>query len=199
MRWKLVIIGVVALALGTTIYVWKAGQLPPPLGRSIKTEDDPVSAEAGSVDLVNAADFQFTWGDGSGMYGYDVVKVTADGRVTYTFADPPNNATKWKYAAFTLDAQTMTDLRKLLVGMDYFRLKKVYYDAGLADGTQRFVKVIASGKRKSVYCSNYFPSPVCDVQGFVEVRIIQPHSSEIAAAQQVQIDRKNMESESFDR
>src|SRR5689334_16753846 len=54
-----------------------------PLARTV---DDPASADAGSVDLVGANDFRFTMGDGSGMDGYDVVKIDSDGRCVYTFA-----------------------------------------------------------------------------------------------------------------
>jgi hypothetical protein len=158
-----------------------------------------VSAEAGSVDLINAPDFEFTCGDGSGMSGFSVLKVAADGRTSYVFMEYGVGRQIWKYASFTVDPQTMAELRAMLQRGGYFRLKKSYTDTGIADGTQRFVKVIASGKRKGVWCDNYFPRAVEKIREFAERRIIRKHPAEIAGAVEVEIDWRNAESVTFEQ
>ena len=174
-----------------------------PLSRTV---DDPASADAGSVDLLSAGDFHFTMGDGSGWSGYNVVKIGADGSCQYTFfewvtdRDASGNEIRkpqWKRAVFSLDAGTLADLRKLLAEVDFFRLKKEY-DANVEDGTQRWVKVEASGKHKGVYCNNHFPQPFKRICRFVNNRIIAAHPAQIAAARKIELDPKDRESESFD-
>jgi hypothetical protein len=164
------------------------------------TVDDPVSADADSVDLVAAKDFQFTIGDGSGLYGYNVLKLGGDGNCTYTFfefvpdPDPKSEALnkyQWRRADFVVDAKTMADLRQALVDADFFRLKKEYHAPNIEDGTQRWAKVQASGKRKAVYCNNVFPTQFENIRGFVNERIIGTHTAEINAAKIIQLDRKD--------
>jgi hypothetical protein len=171
-----------------------------------KTVDDPVSADAASVDLIGATDFHFTFGDGSGWHGFNVVKVGPDGRCEYTFftygnSDDPETPAlrvqKWRRAGFTLDPRTLAALRKRLADIDFFRLKKAYH-ANVYDGTQRFAKVEASGKRKGVYCDNHFPLPFQRPHAFVNERIIAVHPTEIAAAKPIQLEREDWERESFD-
>jgi hypothetical protein len=158
-----------------------------------KTEDDPASKDASGLDFLTAQGLVFTWGDGSGLRGYDVVKVRPDGTVIYTFQ--PRNAT-WKRAQFTIDAPTQQALRQLLKDIDYWRLKKAYY-ASVADGTQRFVKVEAAGKRKAIYCSNYFPAEVIRIKQFVEARIISANSAAVGRAVPIVVTIQNAETEDF--
>jgi len=170
-----------------------------------RTVYDPASAYAGAVDLEGAVDFRLTMGDGSGWGGYNVIKVGADGRCEYTFfvlgretnsSGTAINTQQWKRAEFTLEAQTLAELRKLLAEVNFFKLKKEYH-ANVADGTQRWIKVEASGKRKGVYCDNHFPLPFMRVRGFVIDNIIRAHLAEIGAARTIQLDPKDIEPESF--
>jgi hypothetical protein len=92
----------------------------------------------------------------------------------------------------------VADLRQLLASVDVFSLKKEYHLVGMEDGTQRFAKVEASGKRKSVYCDNSFPPPFEKIRAFVNDRIIVAHVSEISAAKEIHLEAKDMEPESFD-
>src|SRR6266550_3829995 len=50
-----------------------------------RTEDDPISAVADSVDLLRAPDLTFSMGVGSGRDGYDTIKIAADGQCRYVF------------------------------------------------------------------------------------------------------------------
>jgi hypothetical protein len=169
-----------------------------------RTVDDPASAYAGSVDLLNAPDFHFTMGDGSGWHGYDVVKVAADGSAEYTFLDPvpiigPDGVRRqqWRHVEFTIDVPTMQGLRALLNDIGYFHLKKEYH-ADIQDGTQQWLKVEASRRKKGVYCNNYFPPEVQRVRGFVQQRIFDPHAAEIGAAKPIDITLIKPEKEAFD-
>lgn len=170
------------------------------------TEDDPASADAPAVDLIGAPDFRFTFGDGSGWHGYDVLKVRANGGCQYTThavvstTNPSGDVEskyQWRRAEFVLDPQTVADLRKLLKEIDFFRLKKAYY-ADVADGTQRWAKVEASGKRKGVYWNNHFPEDFERLHGFVKRQILAAHQPEILRARPVELDPKDIESESYD-
>lgn len=101
------------------------------------TVDDPASADVDAVDLVGAPDFRFAYGDGSGWHGYNVLSVGADGTAVYTFfeyvpdttaAGEPINQQQWRRAQFTLDAPTLAALRAELKQVDFWRLKKTYYN-----------------------------------------------------------------------
>jgi hypothetical protein len=173
-----------------------------PLSRTV---DDPASADSGSVDLVGARDFRFIMGDGSGWHGYNVIKIGADGKSEYTFSywvqGTDSNGSRiqtqhWKCAEFSVDAGTLAELRKLLAEVNFFKLKKEY-DANVEDGTQRWIKVEASGKRKGVYCNNHFPQVFMRIYGFVNDRIIAAHPVEIGAAQEIELHKKDMEPESY--
>ena len=119
------------------------------------TVEDPASARADSVDLLGASDFSFVMGDGSGRGGYDIIKIGADGGCEYVFSESfqrtlPDGSSvidrRWKQATFMIDRQTLDALRRLLVDIDYFRLKKEYH-ANVADGTQRSIVIIISLSR----------------------------------------------------
>jgi hypothetical protein len=153
------LISLLLLLIGGGYALWSIHRTGVPFVRTW-TVDDPASRDADSVDWQNAPDFQFTWGDGSGWHGYDSVKMSASGKVTYVFRDSADRGWAWKRAEFTVDSLTVRDLRQLLKDVDYFRLKQAYH-AAIEDGTQRFVKVEISGKRKGVYCTTTFPAKFC--------------------------------------
>jgi hypothetical protein len=195
-----------SLFLGGVAVVWGAWGCDT-LWWNQHTVDDPVSAEADTVDLVGAPDFHFTMGDGSGLGGFNVIKIGADGRCEYAFFElvqgkdakgSPVLNLQWKRAEFTLDAKTLAEFRGMLAEVNFFAMKKEYIATNILDGTQRFAKVVASGKRKAVYCSNYFPPRFERIRVFVNDKIIAAHPAEIGAAKMIQPDRKDWESESFD-
>ena len=161
------------------------------------TVDDPASADARNIDWKNESDFIFTWGDGSGWEGYDTVKLRSDGTVAYVFRDHTRSSEwKWKRPQFSLEGDTVRELRDLLAAIDYFSLKQQYH-AAIMDGTQRFVKVEISGKRKGVYCNNNFPIEILRIKSFVEKRILAVHSVQIALAKTTSMTRESMETEMF--
>lgn len=161
-----------------------------------KTEPDSPSARLSAADLLGAGDFEFRMGEGSGMYGYDVIKVGADGRCQYTALertltyDPVAKAYRrpgWRRADFTADPATVRDLRQLLADVGYGALPKGYH-ANVCDGTQWLVKAQAGGRRKGVYCNNHFPAEIIRLSAFVRDRIVAPHKAEIEAGQRIELD-----------
>jgi hypothetical protein len=153
------------------------GSVPP----WISTEGDPVSAQASRVDLLHASDFQFTFDESGFGEKYKALTVTADGTSIYTFrtfTKVPQN----KKAEFHIDSATMTDLRNLLLDLDFFRRKKSYVDRSIVDGTQRSITVTGSGIEKSTYFDNYFPEFEERIRTFVTTRILTPHTGDIDAA-----------------
>ncbi len=183
-------------------FVWPGRAILDP---TVHTQADPEAVSAGQVDLLNATDFHFTIGDGSGWHGYDVLKVDADGSCEYTYQQhaytkSPDGKTMldpgWRRANFKIDSATLLALRQALVQIDYWRLKKSYR-ADVADGTQRYLKIIASAHRKAIWCDNYFPSEFESIRKFTESRIIAIHRPEIDAAPAIRLDSKDWEPETF--
>ena len=96
-----------------------------PLARTV---DDPADADARSVDLLHADDLRFVMGDGSGLHGYNVTKIGPDGNCEYTFFEwvaatnpngDPANTQKWRRAVFSVKPEVWSDLRKLLVEIEF--------------------------------------------------------------------------------
>lgn len=154
------------------------------------SEDDPISAFAGSVDLVGAPDFAFRMRVGGWPYGYNTFKVAADGKCQFVFAtrsivtEPDGSDAidlKWRRIEFVIDQKTLEDLRKLLVEIDFFRLKK-YYGSDVQDGTHRQIWVQASGMQKKVHCHMHFPNRFQKVYTFVIEKLIRPREKGLADA-----------------
>ena len=72
-------------------------------------------------------------------------------------------------------------MRKLLVEIDFFRLKKEYH-ANVYDGTQQWAWVKASGIQKQVYCDNHFPKPFQKLYKFIQDKVIRPHEQNLQNA-----------------
>ena len=157
-----------------------------------RTEDDPISAVADSVDLLRAPDFTFGMWVGSAHYGeLDTIKIAADGQCRYVFQGiaPASGAAidaRWRRAEFVIDPKTLADLRKLLVDIDFFELKRVYR-ANVADGTQAWALVQASGLQKGVYCDNHFPKKFQKLHMFVVNQVIRPHRTDLLNAPVIEL------------
>jgi hypothetical protein len=161
--------------------------------RLARTDDETPAAFVDDAQVLAAGDFHFLMGEGSGRDGYDVVNLWADGRCEYTFGQwqPVNDPVHgwvtgkvWRRAEFRMPADTVTALRRLLVDVDYFTLKRGYH-ANVCDGTQWIVKARAAGRAKRVYCNNHFPVKVIALSEFVRTRILDPHRAEITRAEPV--------------
>lgn len=185
--------GAVGLAAGVFLLGW-LGLRGCATGIGVKTGDDPVAAHAGDIDPVNAPDFAFAMGEGSGWHGFDIIRVGADGGCEYTFLDSTDGlpVQDWKRATFRTDSSTVADLRRLVRDVNFFRLKKSY-SSGAADGTQWFVKVDASGWRKGVWCDNYFPTEVRRLSAFVRERLLGPNQPALRTAARVDLKAEDLD------
>ena len=158
-----------------------------------KRTSDPIAIKVSTKELFNANDFTFVFGEGSGWHGYNVIRILPDGSCQYTFT---HGTPQWRRAQFSIDAATGHELRKLLDDIDYFQMP-MSYSSGVADGTQWFVKVYAAGKKKGVYCDNYFPAKIDQLRKFVAENILAPHKNTINNAPIIQLELKDWESETL--
>jgi hypothetical protein len=165
-----------------------------------RTVDDPVSSIADSVDFMAATDLTVTMGDGSGRLGYNTIEIDSEGRCRFTFMQMQlvtmpdgeiGRGLSWRRAEFQISPQTLLDLRKLLVEIDFFRLKREYH-ANVYDGTQRWARVKACGKEKRVYCNNHFPGPFEKLYTFLWERVIDPQDGPLECAPDINLDREEL-------
>ncbi len=197
---------------------WARGGVSPDNSLSYETEEDLPSSVAGDVEAVSGPDFVFTMGEGTGLHGYDVIQIWANGRCEYTFPDtrplmgdspatshPATGAASsaadlapFRRAFFAVDPQVVADLRRLLVDIDYFNMKRAYRappDASgaapsaasappadgaaasppAASGTQWFVRVHVGSKEKGVWCDNHFPRQIMKLNEFIRTEIVEPN------------------------
>jgi hypothetical protein len=152
-----------------------------------------------------ATDLSLEMGDGGGADRYNTIKIGPDGRCQYVFFDRvqitrPDGGIAFEQRGrrteFVIGPEVLADLRKLLVEIDFFRLKKAYY-ADAHDGTQRWAKLEVSGERKSVYCNNHFPPAFQKLYSFVWDKIIGSHNKELQNAQVIDLKNDDAGYESF--
>jgi hypothetical protein len=180
---------VIVLIASLAIFVWT--RISP-----YQTEDDPANFPAGTTSSIeNAKDFLFILGQGSGWHGYDVLKVDDNGTCEATFGGERTG--KWRRAKFSLTSNELTQLQKKLVELDVFALKRAYHNTSICDGTQWFLKIQGGGKRKAVYCNNYFPSVMTNLSNFVEQQIKAPHVKELDTSTEIELTRESMEKEGW--
>ena len=163
-------------------------------GTLAHTEDEKEAFPDGSKSVLNANDFVFVLGQGSGWHGYNVLKVNTTGKCEYTFGGERTG--KWQRAAFLLSAAELTELQAKIVETDLFALAKGYF-FNAHDGTQWFVKVQGKSQRKSVYCDNYFPQEIVRLSQFVAERVMAGHKKEIDAAVAIDLKWDEFEKETW--
>lgn len=199
---------------------WARGGDSPDNSLSYQTEEDVPSSVAGDMEAVSANRFLFTMGEGKGRHGYDVIQIWPNGRCEYTFPDartvtassaatrpntvpgttPPAELAPFRRATFSVSPQVVADLRRLLVDIDYFNLKKAYRappsgtttppppsgqsvegvpgnPTAEEDGTQWFVRVQAGSHEKAVWCDNHFPRSIMKLNDFVRTEIVEPNAA----------------------
>jgi hypothetical protein len=148
-----------------------------PLDRS---EDDLSSPRLQTADILRADDFAFTMGIGSGKDGLDVFRVDHAGNASYVFSADGD----WWKTEFTLPKDSLLQLRKLLIEIDYLSLKRAYH-AALVDGTQWCIRVDASGLTKKVYCNNYFPEAAVRLASWVRQQLLLSDGVDVAKCRRI--------------
>jgi len=93
---------------------------------------------------------------------------------------------------FEIAPQQLADLRKLLVEIDFFRLKRAYH-GHVIDGGQAWAVVQASGKQKRVYCNNAFPESFEKLFRFIYGNVVERRAEELKTLPLIDIDPEKEE------
>jgi hypothetical protein len=212
---------------------WARGGASPDNSLSYDVEEDVPSSVAGDVEAVSASNFLFSMGEGGGLHGFDVIQIWANGRCEYTYPDvrplldagsakaapttgsaAPPDSSPFRRATFSVSPQTVADLRRLLVDVDFFNLKRAYRappspaanpapaSARPADGagsdvsstpvdngTQWFVRVHAGSHEKGVWCDNHFPRQIMKINDFIRTEVVEPNTTARGLAAPIDLPR----------
>jgi hypothetical protein len=196
---------------------WTRGGASPDNSLTYDTEDDSPATRAADADVLYSSDFLFTMGEGSGLRGFDVIRVWPDGSCEYSYPDlagfaasalpgpalpaaPAPPATGPTTAPVGPGAQSMPWRRATFTvpPQTVTDLRKLLVDTGyfdlkrsyngnVEDGTQWFVRARAGGREKGVWCNNHFPADVIKLNDFVRTRIVEPGRPSIANTTRVQL------------
>jgi hypothetical protein len=108
---------------------------------------------------LGAADFAFVLAQGSGLYGYNTLRVSASGLCKYRYFFDSSQVRPagdivitqvWRETEFQLMDETQRQLRDALNVADVFGLSEKYINERIADGTQWVVRLRADGMEKNV-------------------------------------------------
>jgi len=122
---------------------------------------DPPSAD----EMQNTKSLIFIMGVGSGLYGYDAIRISDDGSGLMMFVKYEQKrvgnkmlpSPTWWLASFKLSKEDVLYLRSSIADNKGLMSRDAYH-ADLCDGTQAFVKLKLDGRPTSVYCNNHFPA-----------------------------------------
>jgi hypothetical protein len=200
---------------------WARGGASPDNSLSYETEEDVPSSKADDVGAASSPNFLFTMGEGTGLRGYDVIQIWPNGRCEYTYSDArspldnspaqarlarapapsPADLAPFRRAIFAVNPQVVADLRRLLIDINYFNLKRAYRappsptasppaasaqspDATpptgvppAESGSQWFVRVHAGAHEKGVWCDNHFPRQIMTLNDFIRTQIVEPNTT----------------------
>jgi hypothetical protein len=144
-----------------------------------RVEEDPKRFPRGSAALADARDFVFVLGQGSAWHGFDTLRIEASGDAVLVFGGETSGA--WQKATFRLSSEELEALKRVLVAIDVFGMKRAYF-ALADDGSQWFVRVRAGGQQKTVILDNHFPAPIVGLSDHVRTAIVGRHLAAIRAA-----------------
>jgi hypothetical protein len=140
-----------------------------------KTEEDLAWPREGRPLLALDDTFEFQLGLGSGWHGLNLMKISADGTAVYEYQTYPG----WSRKTFTVGRPGVERLVERINALKILGLHRAYH-AHVADGTQWCLLIKTGGRRKAVYCDNYFPAEVRELATFVRRDLVDPASSKAA-------------------
>ncbi len=148
--------------------------------------EDPDAIDSQSFDLLAAKEFQFVFVDRNGREGFDMLEIHPDLTCDHVFFDrmPYPADGIWKHAAFSIDKSVCDDLRRVLMEIRFFSMKKSYR-TNTWDGIQRWVIVDAVGKHKYVGWDSYFPKEEEQIYQFLQDRILKTPAAEMAESKRM--------------
>jgi hypothetical protein len=163
------------------------GWAPPayPAEHAHWTKDEPNPPDLTEAQLLEADDFAFAMGVGSGWHGLSVFRMNAAGTASYVF--PTDNGTRtgqWWRAEFQLAPEEVVRLRRFLQEVNYLSLKR-YYHANVMDGTQWCIRVDSAGVTRKVYCNNSFPDAAVRLAEFIGQEVLPAHKASIQKARRI--------------
>ena len=126
------------------------------------------SAARPSLDApLREGDFAFLMAWGSGLHGFETLRLASDGRATLLH----RNEDRWWLVKFRVPQTEVDALRAELDRVGYFSLK-ARYSIGAIDGDQWFVKVRVGQRRHAVYLDNEFPEPMEELSNYVRTHLL---------------------------
>lgn len=160
------------------------GGLPTNARRLLEVEPDAQMDPAAMARVYASASFEFGWQEGGGgpeMLGhYHTVRMSADGRGTYTAPFTNGRQLRLRQTSFALPSAKVLQLRRLLKKVDVLSLPKAYR-GNMADGMQVRVQVRSAGVDKRILCTDeYFPPEVRKLADFVHAEVTGPLEAQVA-------------------
>jgi hypothetical protein len=131
------------------------------------TEQDVAWSDGSEFSLHPDDTFEFQFGQGSGWHGLNLLKVTADGRATYEYQADRG----WSRKTFVVGDRGLEHLVEKINALRIFGLPRAYH-ADVADGTQWCLLIKTGGRRKAIYCDNYFPAELRELAAFVHRDVV---------------------------
>jgi hypothetical protein len=138
-----------------------------------RVRHDKVRLTRARLNVLASKRLRFTFGRGSGQYGFDTLVVDQKGRAEYLF-----QRDGWKLSRYTIRRADLASLRKRLAAIGYASMPRSYH-ANVYDGTQWFVKIETDRHNKGVYCDNFFPLRIRRLARFVQARLIARYAAAI--------------------
>lgn len=142
---------------------------------------EPNNVAIRNDDLLNADDFVFAMGVGSGMHGLHVFQVDASGSASYVFS---TGRDRWWKQDFRIPSEQVVNLRQLLIEVDCGSMARAYH-ADVIDGWQWCIRIDVNGTTKKVYCNNFFPEAVQRLADFVRTDMLLRHDGELRSARRI--------------
>ncbi|MCA9672241.1 MAG: hypothetical protein KC503_41895 [Myxococcales bacterium] len=135
-------------------------------------------------------DFALLMAWGSGLHGYDVLRIDARGRAVMTFQRRQLRVNRGQLKGvgrgevyirvraarytFYLDRKQQRDLRQLLAREKAHAIAPRHVDANVEDGTQWHFKLRLGGTTRRVYCSNQFPPALRRISQYLRGKVLEP-------------------------
>ncbi len=142
--------------------------------RRLRIEPDPAWAGPEDFHLRLDDSFEFQLGLGSGLHGLNLVKIFADGTASYVY----ETAGGWNRKSFSVPRRDVERLVEKVNALRVFGLAQVYSDPNIEDGAQWCLLIKTGGRKKRVYCNNYFPGELQELAEFVHRMVVQPAAAQ---------------------
>jgi hypothetical protein len=139
-------------------------------------------------------DFEFQFGQGSVLEGFNVVKILPSGEARYDYGD----INAWQKKTFMVNQEAMQELADKINALGILNMGKVVSDPDVKDGEQWIVLIKTEGKARSIYFDNRFPAQVKELAAFVHERIVEPYTRNLRPESVSDFDHARVQQELWD-